>query len=690
MSWTNLFRRAIALFAVVAACRVCFSQVQPAGAQGGDMVELAFADEIEVEALVDFISKRTGLNILYDESVSKKKISIRSPAPVPRESLAKLLDSALRIKGLALVPAADNTWFTIQPTADLVAIAPPSLVRDTTAAAAGVPMTRVFALKNASAQRVDQVVKPFLNKPGANSVIVAEHGLLIVTDFSANLERVAQLVALIDVPAQSTDAVFLQIRHSQAGEIAQRVQQLLGLQNRSPDQGSTFQVIHDERTNQLIVLGAPAEVAKVRVLVDQLDVALTKERSPIRFHRLLHTKAVDVLQTIRTIEDDLDLTGISTAQPPSSPTSQPSSPQTPISASLSPPISSATSSLYNSAPTPPPIASPLPVVAAASQPHLAASTPASGGSKGSGKGVATADLLTNSIIVVGPPEVQQIYEDLIARLDQPRAQVLVETTIVALNTTDGFSLGVEISAGGDGDPKYLSFSSFGLSTVDRDSGRLKLTPGVGFNGAVLSADIADVVIRALKRSGQARVISAPHVLVSDNATGTISSTSQEPFESVNASNTVATTSFAGFVDAGTQIKVTPHISAGDLLQLEYSLELSSFTGERAQNLPPPRQQNKLESTVFLPDGHTIVTGGINRVNESNSIQSIPLLGDIPLVGAAFRNQTKSESRDTLFVFIRPVIVRDDRFAFLKFITQTDLDSASLPGEPAPGEPELIH
>src|SRR5690606_40099182 len=117
------------------------------------------------------------------------------------------------------------------------------------------------------------------------------------------------------------------------------------------------------------------------------------------------------------------------------------------------------------------------------------------------------------------PAVQKEYEHMIKMLDKRRPQVMIEVTIVSLDTTDGYTLGVEILAADlDSDPGYLTFSSFGLDEVDNDENRLNLTPGLGFNGAVLSADVADVVVHALKTDGRARVVSAPRILVDDNAT----------------------------------------------------------------------------------------------------------------------------------------------------------------------------
>ncbi|GAG24942.1 unnamed protein product, partial [marine sediment metagenome] len=228
--------------------------------------------------------------------------------------------------------------------------------------------------------------------------------------------------------------------------------------------------------------------------------------------------------------------------------------------------------------------------------------------------VVTADPNTNTIIVVAPPPVQKLYEALIAMLDKRRPQVLIEVTLVTIDTSGGRSVGVEISRRHDtSDEKYeLTFSAFGLSEIDQGTGILTLTPGIGFNGVMVSADTLNLVIKALATSGDATVLSAPKVLVNDNTTATLSSVVEAPFASINASDTVSTTSFGGYASAGTTISVTPHISQDDYLQLEYSITLNSFSGSGGGNLPPPRQTNALNSQITIPDGYAIVVGGLTR------------------------------------------------------------------------------
>jgi general secretion pathway protein D len=561
---------------------------------------------------------------------------------------------------------------------------------------------------------VDGLVKPLLTQPGATSSPMPEQGLLVVTDFAANMKRVADLVQSVDLPNQESAIEFFPVKHADPARLTQQLDQLLKAKLRA--QGGddrlagTVETTYDSRTNQIVVIGSKARMAEARDIIKSLDTQIPEEQSPIRFYKLANATAADVLTTIRSLEGDSQdaapTAGPSPRYPGSRGTRQNSSSPTSPTGMREPRSGPAGASGTFTSGTGATagigagrIATAADVATTDPRRPVDSAAPseapsASRDSVRTRQARVTADPNTNSIIVVGPPDVQRQYEQLIRTLDKRRPQVLVECTVVTLDTTGNFELGVEIGrAGGFGNNKTITFSSFGLSTPDPTTGRLSLVPGLGFNGALISSDIADVVVRALQQNTRARVSSAPRILVNDNNVGTLSSISEFPYASVNASQTVATTSFGDYAQAGTEITVTPHISESDYLQLEYSVVLSSFTGQPitqgGTTLPPPRKSDSVQSQVTIPDGSTIVVGGLNRRNFNRTVDAVPFLGDLPVIGYLFSNRTNMDSTTTLFVFIRPVILRDDKFADLKFISEGDVQAAELPGDFPSSEPLLI-
>jgi general secretion pathway protein D len=278
--------------------------------------------------------------------------------------------------------------------------------------------------------------------------------------------------------------------------------------------------------------------------------------------------------------------------------------------------------------------------------------------------------------------VQQLYEKLIVQLDRRRPQVQIECTVVTLDTSNNFTFGVDVAAmGGFGSNDIISFGSFGVARVDPATGSLTPLARPGGTFALLSPGVADVVIRALSQNSKARLVSAPQLLVNDNGKGKLQSVSQEPFaEILDTGTTQSRTGLGGLAQAGTTISVEPHISEDDYLQLSYSIELSAFTGQGRQGLPPPSQKNSVDSTVTIPDGHTIVVGGLRVKNFRASLDSLPIIDKIPIVNWLIGSRSQTNQDLTLFVFIKPVILRDDRFEDLKYLSGRALRGAELPGD----------
>jgi general secretion pathway protein D len=299
-----------------------------------------------------------------------------------------------------------------------------------------------------------------------------------------------------------------------------------------------------------------------------------------------------------------------------------------------------------------------------------------------------ADPNTNSIIVIAAPGVQQNYAELIKRLDERRPQVQIECTIVTLDTTDGANFAIDIAKlGGFASSKLLTFSSFGVASVDIKTGTLAPAAAQGGTVALLSPGTADVVIRALSTHSRARLVSAPQLLVNDNGKGKLQSVAQQPFaEILDTASLTSRTGLGGQAEAGTTITVEPHISQDDYLQLAYSVELSSFTGAATAGLPPPSQKNTVDSTVTIPDGYTIVVGGLNQKNFTSVLNSLPIIDQIPIINLLFGSRSVQHSDTTLFVFIRPVILRDDKFDDLKYLSDRQTRKAGLPGAYPASEP----
>lgn len=723
-------------------CPVAVSQTPEPPQPAPGMVALNFPENVDLKVLVDYVGQRQSINFLYDEQLASKRVTLKAPQAVPAEAMMTLLENILKMNGLVITKTDVPGILRIETAKQLTAI---SEGPGTAAAPGGQPrptqaMTRIFGLKHANPQRIETIITPFLSSPQASLVSLPEHRLVIVTDYTVNMKRLEEMIAVVDRPRPEVVIRSVAIANQEAGTLAQKVTQLLAGKARAmgeipKDAAGGVSVIADERSNQLAVVGTGEEVAQVVAMIQSLDAPLSVQtkvynfavaspdqvdglvkkligeatakrlygsatdpsaglliatttpeihqriesmrlmldkpvaetQSPIRFYKLQNAKAEDVLTTLQNIEGDAGLQevsvdGVNTQAPLHEPV-------------MENPINGPGPEQVN--------AKAGRVIGRSNSPRLVQE----------GLNLKNARVMadegSNTIIIIARPAMHDVYEKLIKRLDTRRPQVQVEATVVAIDTTNDFKLGVEISGGGDlkgNKGKYLSFSNFGLSTVDPNTGGLTLRPGIGFNGALISSDIADIVIHALETDKRVKVVSKPSILINDNATGTLLSENEEPYSSVNASTTVATTSFAGYSSAGTNISIKPQIGESDHLKLEYEITLSSFGETRTDSLPPSRQKNSLASEATIPNGHTIVVGGLTRESDSETIDRLPILGRIPGLEHLFSNRTNQKRQITIFVFIRAVILRDDQFADLKSITGTASGRAELAGDVPKSEP----
>lgn len=720
-----------------------------------ELIELNLPEGMPLQLLVDYVGERLELNLIYDPATVNQRVTLKAPARVPKSSLLGLLRSVLKMKGMALVEADQPGWWRIVQVQDLTDLAgpPPADPDDPEdpedpqpreAADPTQAVTRIFRIEHARLSEVQSALQPFLSGRGANLLPVTERSLLIVTDYAANMDRIRAMVELLDSPLPERRMAFVPVEHLEAQALAERVRSLLSAMHEGRRGAAQLQLQSDGRANQLVLIGPEAAVAEAKRIIEQLDVSLdlqtrVYEMTYVEPERLdeLATKLIGPLavQTRYQAATDAEAGLLIVTAPPAihaqvaalaedldvpTPTGRSPVRFYPLANRTAGEVLGVIESIRGGQPLAAvdlegqgEVADGRTPADADERPHrrpgaetargvttveeLAAGAEAAQLDAGLRRGLqtaearVTADEQTNTIIVVADPATHRVYQQLIERLDQRRPQVLIEVTLVTLDVSDGYSLGVEVSQSADvDDGRLLSFSSFGLSEVDPTTGELSLNPGLGFNGALLGSDVAEVVLRALKDDARARVVSAPRILINDHASGTLSSVNEAPFSSVNASDTVATTSFAGFAEAGTTITLTPHISDDGYIQLDYQLTLSSFSGSASNDLPPPRQTNNIASQATVPEGSMVVVGGLQRHDRSLTKRGIPILGDIPILEYAFSNRSVNDANTALFVFIRPVVLADADFADLKYLSRQSLEAAELPPNLPASEPLLVY
>lgn len=302
------------------------------------------------------------------------------------------------------------------------------------------------------------------------------------------------------------------------------------------------------------------------------------------------------------------------------------------------------------------------------------------------------DSRTSQLVVVATDPEQIAMDILVEKLDTPTRQVLIETRLVEISSSPSSKKGIDwagtlggqkVSFGNNllkeqnqtsfapANPLNLLNGSNKLSVISQELAKPSVIANTasGFGTAgFLNADGLSAVLSFLNASSDAQVVSTPRIVTLDNQLATISVTRGFPVFNVSAgtANTAGGSSVT-YSNVGTVLEVTPRISAGNKIWLKVRPEVSSFFGTVSKTVGGQVFEADLfdnrhfDTQVLIPNAHTLVLGGLVKDSPNSTKNKVPLLGDIPLLGFAFRSESKSMDKQNLLIFITPTIVKDSDF-----------------------------
>lgn len=711
------------------------------------MIRLELKDGLTLKDLVEVIASQLRLNLVYEESALNVPMAVKLTAPLPEEALLPLLRSVLQAKGMALIGTERPEIWRIVASKE----ATQSLNSRPDSGGPDQLMTEIITPRNTDLKTLATILKDFMTAGVGQIAVVDSANLLIVTDYKTQIQRLRDLVSLVDKPSPQAQVgvKVLPVKAAEVGPLVDRVNMLLSqlsnMRGAEADQHKIF-ISPDPQNNQVVMVGHVSEFERAQELIERFDIApallrtsypllesqrgdvpalitqilgpAAREAAPDGGPRVLVVgPTVSVVATEgqhRRIREVLEKTGgeqapdvvqLKAYRIQNRDAAEVEATLTRLFGAASgrsallevlPPERTSAQGISTEGVTR--VGNPIPQP----YPRDAAAFPVTEGSDFSttrpSRSAArldesainiTVDLGTNSLLIAASTEMHRKIAHLIEQLDRRQAQVLLEVMLVSVADSQTFSYAVEAALSTTiGSTPVRIGSDFGIGSGPL--GNRQLGVGTGFNAAVLDPGSFSVFIRALATTNRARVLSLPQVLALDNKPALIRSVQQEPFTSINASDTVSTTSFGGFAEAGTTLEITPHIAPADYLNLEYRLELSSFTGNSpSAAIPPPRRSDTISSYVSVPDGHTVIVGGLQSNSRSRSVNKIPGLGDIPILGILGRSENRSRNDATFYVFVRPTILRASRFEDLKYLSRQQRIAAGVPGDFPQSEPRYI-
>lgn len=278
--------------------------------------------------------------------------------------------------------------------------------------------------------------------------------------------------------------------------------------------------------------------------------------------------------------------------------------------------------------------------------------PASGGS-------VMADERTNSLIVELEPAALTEMRRLLARLDVPVRQVMIEARIVEANVGYDQSLGVRwggsvpLTPSGNWTLRGQAGSGAALPFVDLGTVASTSAAGIGF---VTDGALLDLQLSAMERTGNGEVVSQPRVMTSDKETARILKGAEVPYSTVSDRGTEVQ-----FKEAVLALEVTPQIMPDNRIIMAVRVTKDEPDFSRALNGIPPIKKNEVTANVRVTDGETVVIGGVFSSTQGRSVEKVPVLGDLPGAGRLFRREVQNEQKSELLVFLTPRIMADPTF-----------------------------
>lgn len=524
----------------------------------------------------------------------KGKVTVVSGKPMESDELYQVFLSILDVHGFAAVSSGS-----------VIRIIPNAMAKQAGApiASGGDPgkgdeiVTRLIELKHVSAAELVPLLRPLIPQQGHLAAHPSSN-MLVVTDRAQNVSRLIKIIQRIDKVSESEIEV-IQLQHAAAAEVVRIVSQLAGGASGKETVGTRMKMVPDERSNAVLLSGEPSERLRFRTLISHLDTPY-ESSGDVQVVYLHYAKAKDLATILQSVSD-------STAR-----------------------MSGSKESVTQS------------------------------------KAVIQADETTNALVISAPPNVMKSLKKVISNLDIRRAQVLIEVVIVEVTADKSGKLGIQWQTnpyetdgvvGGTALPikDQQTLGNFKSATT----GAITMLPGMNL-GYVVGGTMR-MLLTALNSDGNANILSMPTLVTLDNKEATItvgenvpfvtgqytsdSSTPDNPFQTIERK------------DVGILLKVKPQINEGDAILLELKQEVSSVDATTSgSNLRTKKRE--IETSVLVNDGDMLVLGGLMEDTSSQSVNKVPMLGDIPMVGNLFKSRQANKKKTNLMVFIKPTILRN--------------------------------
>ncbi|MEW6574960.1 MAG: type II secretion system secretin GspD [Pseudomonadota bacterium] len=613
--------------------------------------------DADIRAFVQDAARVTGQTFIVDSRV-QGKVSVVTDRSLSRSEYFEVFLSTLRANGLVAIPLRGGGYRIQQAEG---AATQPTRVGSKTALGSQF-VTEVFRLKSIDASSAVETLRPLVSREGSLTANRNANSL-VVADYADNIRRIRDLVVQIDRDSAATQIVALD--NAGAREIASALQGLAGQGVAGEGARPPVTVVPIDSSNAIALRGDPTSVSRFAAMAKELD-KRAESGAEIRVYQLEYANAETLLPTIQS------LIGEGTSSPGANQAASAVTPPASAAAGASPAATSA-----------------APVAVTGSAIALG----------GRGKVVVSRYEGTNAIIIAASADMQKMLGELIRQLDSRPQQVLVEAIVVEIGNDAAKRLGVQFLLGGENIPFAATNYSNAVPSILTIGGAIAaeelaretttvngntttttqrsplgdslqqtaaqsiLNATGGFGGIALDIGkdaIFGAIINAVQNDTESNILATPHIVTLNNQKAKFLVGQDVPITTGEALSDNFDNAFRTVQrkEVGIKLEVMPQVNQQGEVKLFVRQEVSSVAGpvsNRSSDLIFNKRE--FETTLTVGDGQILAIGGLLNDDERRTIEKIPLLSDIPLLGELFKSKSRTRRKTNLTVFIRPTVIR---------------------------------
>ncbi len=604
---------------------------------GKDGVRLNLVNVSITQAAKAVLGDLLKVNYSVDPKI-RGRITLQTSRPIPKAAIVMAFENALRAKGATIVQSGGSYRISA------------STARHSTVVTRGIRknqlglQTLVLPLRYISASEAKRLIEAVASK---GAVVDSDNtrNIIMISGTASELQHLTRLIDMFDVDwMKGMSFGLIPLKASDPEKIAKELKALFGTHKGGPLKGVVRFIPNRRLGSVLIVTSNPAYLDKAKTWVARLD-RLAHQNEVRLFVYKVHNRSAAELATL--------LEGVLRTDARTTRTPQPSQIVAPRF------TQETTTSRRFGGRSLTPFTPSTPTNNSAQSPIVGAQTGKPRAITAGGARV-VADTGQNSLLIYTSPKMYTRIRGILERLDVLPTQVLLEAVIAEVSLNDDLKFGLKW---------FLEKRRHQITFTDAVNGAVASAfPGFSY---FFQASNVQAALDAVSGVTKVNVVSAPSLMVMDNKKATLQIGDQVPIVTQTAQG--VTNPDAPIInaitlkDTGVILSVTPRVNASGRVILQIEQEVSSVAETTTSGIDSPTiQQRRVRTTVVVSDGQTLALGGLIQNRKSTVTTQVPFLGNIPVVGSAFRNKSDKKERTELVIFIRPQVVRDRVEA--KFVT----------------------